>query len=747
MARAGNSLGTHPRSSHPRGTGRQCVYTAKAFGNLHVAPQLVAMTEDAIFDISSLTKVVATTTAIMQLADRSLLRIDDPVTKYWPEFGASGKQGITLRHLLTHSSGLRADVNSRVRWSGYDGALSAIACDKQVSPPGTSFCYSDANFVVLGEIVRRVSGSPLDVYCAQEIFKPIGMHNTSFRPSRDLRPRIAPCDVEHGELRWGEVQDPTAYRMGQVAGHAGVFSTADDLSLFARMMLDGGTSQGRQILSPGAIAAMTKPHGTPGSSTVRGLGWDILSPYSKHHSAVFPAGSFGHTGYTGTSIWIEPRTRTYLIVLTNRLYPDGKGDVKSLRTRIAAAVASAISMGPPAPAENLRDSDRGSSTPREPLQSSRSGQVRLGIDVLASSGFAPLVGRTIGVLTNHTGVDSHGRSTVDLLRHAPGVKLFAIFSPEHGLAGNLDEKISSGKDASTGLPVYSLYGQVMRPTPEMLLGLDALVYDIQDVGTRFYTYITTMAYAMEAASAAGIDFFVLDRPNPIGASIVQGPVLDRSLKSFIGYFPLPVRYGLTVGELAQLFNKENAVGAKLHVVRMEGYRRETWYDEAGLRWVNPSPNIRSVPQALFYPGVALVESCDVSVGRGTDMPFEIVGAPWISGQSLAGYLSRRNIEGTKVEPVSFTPRADRFANRRCEGVRLRLVDRAALDAPALGIELAAALNKLYPKHFQLDRSLGMIGDRTVLLAIKNGEDPRDIRHKWLPALNDFCQIRARHLLY
>ncbi len=718
----------------------------KAFGSRFVEPQPLPMTEDTIFDISSMTKVVATTTAIMQLADRGRLRIDDPVSVYWPEFAQNGKEQITIRRLLTHSSGMRADVNSRVRWSGYNGALSAIACDKPVCPPGTAFRYSDANFIVLGEIVRRVSGLPLDAYCTREIFEPLGMRDTSFRPAKDLKPRIAPCDIQNGELRCGEVQDPTAYRMGQVAGHAGLFSTADDLSVFAGMLLGGGTSRGRRILSPGAVHEMTTANTIPGSATVRGLGWDILSPYGKEHTASFPAGSFGHTGYTGTSLWIDPGSGTYLIILTNRLYPGGKGEVKTLRSRVAAVVASAMLPGKAARAGVLRDAEKGSPA-GDRLQARRNDRVRLGIDVLASSGFAPLAGKRVGVITNQTGIDAEGRSTISLLHSAPGVTLCAVFSPEHGLAGNVDEKVSSGKDPSTGLPVYSLYGEVKRPTPEMLRGLDALVYDIQDVGARFYTYITTMAYAMEAAAAAHIDFFVLDRPNPIGASIVQGPVMDRDLKCFTGYFPLPVRYGMTAGELARLFNDENATGAGLHVVKMEGYRRETWFDETGLRWVNPSPNIRSVTEAVLYPGVALVESSNVSVGRGTDMPFEVVGAPWIDRERLAGWLNRRNIGGVSFEPVSFTPKSGPFANKPCGGARLRLTDRDKLDAPALGIELASALYRLYPSRFQIDGTLGMIGSREVLQAIKNGADPRDIRTGWMREVSDFCRMRDKYLLY
>ncbi len=720
----------------------QIVYR-RAFGHRAALPYLYPMTVDTVFDIASMTKVVATTTAIMQLVDTGRLRLDDPVAKSWPEFAQNGKGRITIRQLLTHTSGLRAEVNPRGRWSGYQGGLTVIAADRPVNPPGTKFRYSDVNFIVLGELVRRVSGQPLDVYAAQEIFQPLGLRDTSFKPPKARQARIAPCDVQNGELRCGQVQDPTAYRLGGVAGHAGVFSTADDLAVFAQMLLDGGVSRGKRILSPGAVAAMTKPRGIPGSSTLRGLGWDIRSPYSKDFNASFPAGSFGHTGYTGTSIWIEPRSKTFLIILTNRLYPHGKGQVKQLRAKTAAAVAAALAMRPPAgvAARGHAGRDVGHG------QSDGPDRVRPGIEVLAASGFGPLAGKKIGVITNHTGVDAAGRSTLTRLLKAPGVTVRAIFSPEHGLSGKLDAKVSSGKDPITGLPVYSLYGEVKRPTAQMLRGLDALVYDIQDVGVRFYTYITTMAYCLEAAAAAGLDFYVLDRPDPITASIVQGPVLDPGLKSFIGYFPLPVRYGMTAGELARLFNREKAMGAKLHVVAMEGYRREAWFDETGLPWVNPSPNLRSLTQAILYPGVALVESANVSVGRGTATPFEVVGAPWISGARLARYLTRRHIAGIVFEPVAFVPQDSRFRQQRCEGVRLRLVDRAALDGPALGIELAAALYRLHPREFQIDRTLGMMGARAVLQAIKNGDDPRDIQHRWQPGLADFCRVRAKYLLY
>jgi CubicO group peptidase (beta-lactamase class C family) len=320
----------------------------QAFGQRCLEPRLQPMRVDTIFDIASLTKVVATTTAIMQLSEHGLLSIDDPVVKYWPEFGENGKDTITLRQLLTHTSGLREDINPRARWSDYREALQAIAVDKPLKPPGTVFRYSDVNFIVLAEIVRRVSGQSLDVYCTDKIFKPLGLRQTSFNPPKAWQDRISPCNVLNGHLRWGEVQDPTAFRLGGVAGHSGVFSTADDLAVFAQMLLDGGVSRGVRILKSGTVAAMTKPQDIAGSLIRRGLGWDIKSIFTQEFNEFFPAGSFGHTGYTGSSIWIEPRSQTYLIILTNRLHPAGKGRARPLRAKIAAIVAAAVPMGPPA---------------------------------------------------------------------------------------------------------------------------------------------------------------------------------------------------------------------------------------------------------------------------------------------------------------------------------------------------------------------------------------------------------------
>jgi uncharacterized protein YbbC (DUF1343 family) len=373
--------------------------------------------------------------------------------------------------------------------------------------------------------------------------------------------------------------------------------------------------------------------------------------------------------------------------------------------------------------------------------------VKTGIEVLADGKFALLAGKRVGLITNHTGRDSDGRRTVDLLRNAPKVKLKAIFSPEHGLSGKADSKVPSTRDPATQVPVYSLYGDTLRPTPEMLKGLDALVFDVQDAGVRFYTYITTMGYAMEAAARMGVPFYVLDRPNPITGSLVQGPVLDPDLKSFTGYFPLPLRHGMTVGELARMFNGENRMGVKLKVVPMSGYRRSAWFDETGLPWVNPSPNLRSLTQAILYPGVALVEGSNVSVGRGTDMPFEVLGAPWIKAQELTGHLQQRSIPGVEFQPAAFTPDGSRFKGKVCYGVRISLTDRQALDSAVLGVEITCALRRLHPENFEIDKTLSLIGSRSVFQAIKENSDPAAIPQAWQPSLAQFLLLRSKYLLY
>lgn len=723
----------------------------RGFGERSLLPHRAPMTTDTIFDMASLTKVIATTTAIMQLVEKGKIRLQDPVSEYWPEFNTNGKDVVTVRELLTHYSGLRPDLDLKPEWSGYDTAMKMILAETPVATPGTRFIYSDINFEALGELVFRVSGQPLDVYCDEHIFKPLGMKDTGFRPSAELGERIAPTERVNGRMLVGEVHDPTARFMGGVAGHAGLFSTADDLAMFAQMLLDGGASGGVRVLSPLSVEKMITPQSPPKKVAVRALGWDLDSPYASPRGEFFPLGSYGHTGWTGTSIWIDPASKTYVILLSSRVHPDGQGDVVPLRARVATIVAASLGLEGARAVLAARSPLTGSTEMAQSyrIQPLRNGRVLTGIDMLVAERFAPLAGLRVGLITNHTGRDREGRRTIDLLHDAPQVKLKAIFGPEHGFTGTAAEGalVASGKDAATGVRVYSLYSGTLRPTEKMLEGLDALVFDIQDAGARFYTYITTLGYAMEAAAKKGIPVYVLDRPNPINGLAVEGPILDRDQISFVGYFSMPVRHGMTVGELAEMFNHENNLGARLHVIKMQGWERGDWFDETGLVWVNPSPNLRSLTEATLYPGVAMVEGSNLSVGRGTDTPFELLGAPWIDARQLAAYLNERRIQGVRFVPVDFTPASGPFAGKICHGTNLVLLDREALNSPELGVELVAALHHLFPDQFQLEKTLPLVGARWVLDGIKNGQDPRAIAlHSYEP-LEPFRQMRARYLLY
>jgi uncharacterized protein YbbC (DUF1343 family)/CubicO group peptidase (beta-lactamase class C family) len=714
----------------------------QAFGWRTYEPRREPMFPDTLFDIASLTKVVATTPALLQLVEKGKLNLDDRVVKHWPKFKGHGKERITIRQLLTHYSGLRASLPVKPEWSGYETALKKIAGEKPLYPPGSRFLYSDLNFIILGEIIRRVSRQPLDVYCRYHLFQPLGMKDTFFLPLPSLYDRLAATK----EGSPGEIHDPIAYRMGGVAGHSGVFSTAGDLALFAQALLDGGSSRFGQVLARRTVEKMVLPHSPPGQIPLRGLGWAIHSPSisepGSNWSEWLPAGSFGHKGYTGTLIWIDPVSQAYLIVLTNRVYPGWNGNSETVRDQVFALVAEATGR---APLGSLSGRSSLSGTPVS--DASARPVVKTGVEVLAARNFASLTGKEVGLITNHTGRDSNGRRTIDLVHNARGVKLGAVFSPEHGLSGQAEGKIPPARDAATGVPVFSLYGETLRPTPQMLAGLDALVFDVQDAGVRFYTYITTMGYAMEAAARQGIPFYVLDRPNPINASVVQGPVMEGDLKSFTGYFPLALRHGMTTGELARMFNEENRIGVKLTVTAMAGYQRSAWFDETGLPWVNPSPNLRSLTQAILYPGVALVEGANVSVGRGTDMPFELLGAPWIKGQDFSDYLNGRQIPGVEFQPAAFIPDGNRHQGRVCYGVRVMLTDRRVLDSAALGIEIISALHRLYPRDFEIEKTLPLIGSRSVLQAIKEGKDPKEVPLLWQDALSHFRHLRSKYLLY
>ncbi len=705
------------------------------------------MTVDTIFDLASLTKVVATTTSLMKLFDEGKFRLNDHVTQYLPEF-QGGKSELTIRNLMTHFSGMPPDLALTPAWSGYQTGIRMAMVEKPDNPPGTHFVYSDINFILLGELVHRLSGQMLSDYARDHVFLPLGMKETLFQPPASWAPRIAPTerDGAHGAPLRGVVHDETARYMGGVAGHAGLFSTAADLARFCEMMLHKGELDGTRLLSALTVEKFTTPQSPADQPILRGLGWDIDSPFSGNRGDLFPIGSYGHTGFTGTSIWIDPVSDTYVILLANSVHPFRRPAITGLRGKIATITAAALGIDAPGVAlTGYNETIAGAGLHREV---ERNAQTLTGLDVLAADGFQMLKGKRVGLITNATGVDRLGRRNIDVMR-AAGVNIAAIFSPEHGFAVAEDQPdVADAIDASTGLKISSLLGKTTRPTPEMLRGIDTLVFDIQNVGARFYTYETTMAYSMEAAAKTGIPYIVLDRPDPITGVHVEGPMIDRDLLSFVAYFPVPLRHGMTMGELAKMFNAENHIGASLTVVAMKDWQRGDWFDAAGLPWINPSPNMRALNAALLFPGVSMLEySKNYSVGRGTDSPLEQVGADFIRGPELAAYLNRRRIPGVRVYPTRFKPTSSYFAGTTIEGVRFVVTNRDDFDSTRLGLEVAGALQKLYPGKIDFQVNKKLIGSAEVLRALAAGDDPRDIQQKMADGVAEFLKMRDRYLIY
>lgn len=376
---------------------------------------------------------------------------------------------------------------------------------------------------------------------------------------------------------------------------------------------------------------------------------------------------------------------------------------------------------------------------------------QLGVEALLSDHKDLIAGKKVGLITNPTGVDQKLNSIVDLLQNDPDVELTALYGPEHGVRGDAQagSYIKSYIDEPTGLPVYSLYGSTRKPTAEMLADIDVLLFDIQDVGTRFYTYIYTMAYAMEAAKENDIPFIVLDRPNPLGGEKVEGPVLDEEYKSFVGNYPIPLRHGMTVGELAKLFNEEFKIGADLTVVEMSGWDRDMYYDETPLEFVAPSPNMPTLDTALVYPGAALIEgTMNISEGRGTTQPFELLGAPFINSTEFAATLNELNLPGVTFRAASFTPSFSKNAGKLTHGVQIHITDRDAYQPVETGLHIVKTMNDMYPEDVQF-RSFfnNLIGNGWVLEAIQNGQSVEEIQAQWQEGLDEFKQVRAEYLIY
>ena len=837
----------------------------KAYGDRAQDPATEAMTPDTIFDMASLTKCLSTATAIMQLYEQGKLQFDDPIATYIPDFAAvsdlSGKpdprrKEVTIRMLLTHTSGEAPDVDLRDPW-GLDkpdkaeGIRRALTTPLQ-NNPGELFRYSDINFILLGDLVETLSGQPLDSYAAEHIFRPLGMSDTSFHPyDRTCGPTIKTganvnaAPLPRGNIRmvclpdtWsplasvprtaptthdaegtvtnnpnfdrilrGTVHDPTTRRMGGVAGQAGVFSTTHDIGLYAQALLDRLAGRPSTFpLKQSTLEVMTSPE-QPGHTPadldqipagtlvtypsrkghdVRGFGWDIDTAYSRPRGTVFPIGSFGHTGYTGTTLWMDPGSDTYVVLLANAVHPrDKRGPISGVRGDVATTVARILKLYP--------ERASAAAVPPPPhvnttVQTGRE-SVQTGIDVLEVTDFAALREAStrhgghlrVGLLTNQTGLDHSGRRTIDILRTdaakaVPGLELVRLFSPEHGIAGAKDSTdISNSTDASTKLPVRSLYGiqdSDRRPHPVDLADLDAVVVDLQDAGCRFYTYESVLGYFVEAlahsasqtSSDHSTELIVLDRPALTNGLVIDGPVSDSGRESYTNFTSIAACHGMTFGELARFFNGERHLGAAIDVVSNKGWHRDTYFDETGIPWTNPSPNLRTENAALLYPGFGFLELTNLSVGRGSASPFELFGAgsapanpgmttpsPWFHAAAVAEYLNKRSVPGVSFEATTTAVVDDLnhypFHGQTIEAVRPIITDRGTFSASAMGIEILAALHHLYPEQFALAKASRLITNAATMTALERGDDPRSIVAAWQPRLDEFRARRALYLLY
>jgi uncharacterized protein YbbC (DUF1343 family)/CubicO group peptidase (beta-lactamase class C family) len=702
----------------------------KAYGHRQLVPEKIPMTLETVFDLASLTKPLATGTCAMLLIELGHLRLSDPIAKHWPAFAANGKESVTVEHCLLHTSGLIPDNSIKDYVGTHEEMMARVAALKLESPPGARFRYSDVGFIALGEVVKKITGLSVAQFADNVVFSQLKMKGTGYKPDPKLP--FAITGIRDGKIISGAVHDPRAFALGGVAGHAGLFGTADDLARYARMLLRGGELDGVRILSPLGVKLFTEPRPVPGG--LRSPGWDIDTSYSAPRGDLFPPGTgYGHTGFTGTSLWIDPPSKTAIVILTNRLHPDEKkGNVTELRRQIATIVAGAIT----------KDGERVFTE-----RTSLSKPVLTGSDVLVRDKFALLKGKNVGLVTNHTGRASDGTPLVDLLAKAEGVKLVALFSPEHGIRGEKDEKVGDGKDEKTGLPVYSLYGERRKPTAETLKGIDTIVYDIQDIGCRFYTYPSTLGLCLEVAKEHNLKVVVLDRPNPIGGVLVEGPVRDPGRGSFVGFHELPLRHGLTIGELATLFNAERNIGANLEVVKCENWRRGDTLDRTGLPWRNPSPNMRHLTAAMLYPGVGLLETTNISVGRGTERPFEWIGAPWIDSRKLAQELNAQRIPGVRFVPVNRTPVSSVHKDKDCGGVDIIVDEWKALRPVHAGLTIATVLRKAYAKEWDPKRFDTLLIHKATFDGVLAGKSVAELEKVWQPDLAIYRERRAKLLLY
>ncbi len=707
------------------------------FGHRAIEPQKEEMTFDTVFDMASITKPVATATSAMMLVQDGKLDLNARVCDYLKDFTGDGREELRVWHLLTHTGGLIPDNALADYQSGKDEAWRRLMRSNIRSTPGTKFAYSDVSFLLLGKVVETISGQSLKEFSAQRVFQPLGMRDSGYVPSKELIPRIAPTEARDGQMLRGEVHDPRAALLDGIAGHAGLFSTLDDIALYAQMMLRNGRlpaqtgASDKVFMRPEIVWTMTRPftiENKEGFGPVsRTRGWDHHSPYSYNGGKELSTAAFGHGGFTGTVLWIDPDQNLFFVFLSNRLHPDGKGNVNQLAGKIATLAVSQL--------KSEKKSD------------SVSTHVESGIDVLNARSFRDLAGKRVGLVTNQTGIDRAGNTTLSLLSSSPNVKLVALFSPEHGIEGKLDvNKIGDSRNDKLNVPIYSLYGDTRKPKPEHLAEVDVLVYDIQDIGTRFYTYIATMKNCLEACAEQHKQFMILDRPNPIGAR-VAGPMRDPDRSTFVACHWLPVQHGMTVGELALMFQREGKLDLQLTVIPVRGWQHSDLFYETGLSWINPSPNMRTLEAAMLYPGVGLLEMTNISVGRGTDRPFQWIGAPWMDGIRLAQWLNDQQLPGVRAIARKITPDSSKHANVECSGVQFVITDVEKFDALQLSFALTRGLYTLHKDKWESEKLDVLLVNKAMSERMGSGASYEDTKEMLDGDLEKFKQRRREFLLY
>jgi uncharacterized protein YbbC (DUF1343 family) len=700
---------------------RETTHFHDACGARQIVPAVRPAHKDTPYDLASLTKVLATTTAVLLLRDEGALDLDGPVSHYLPIPAFSR---FTLRHCLTNTAGLVAGMPYYKESASINEMLQRCSALDLSWPPGTHRRYSDVGFMILGKVVELAARDSLDAFCAKRIYAPLQMRHTAFNPPKAWADACAATEncPWRKKVMVGKVHDENAYAVGGVAGHAGLFSTAEDIARFCRALVSG------KLLSEKSVVEMSRLGQVP-FYPWQGLGWR-LDPWAGAGEGFLPVRTaIGHTGWTGTSLWIDLDRGLFVILLANTCHPSrDKRDTETLRRVFHAAVA------------------------RE-FYPNRS-NTHSGLDRLLHENFEPVRGKRLGLLTNQAAVDQLNRPILDVLALDPAVNVRVVFSPEHGFSARAEagEHVSSETGKGSAPPIISLYGKQKKPTAEQLKNVDLFVIDLQDVGSRYYTYMATMRDCLEVCAEAGKPVLVLDRPNPTGGEVLEGPIATET-KSLTCCAAVPARHGMTMGELALFFRKTMPGGErlKLTVSQLDAWPRRLLFTQCALPWVPPSPNIPTPETALLYAGMCLFESANLNEGRGTETPFYVVGAPWLDAQAVIANVAPEDHAGCSLEPIAYTPRSipgkasdPVYRDKPCKGIRIKVQDPVKLRPFRLAVALVCALRRRHPDALTVTRGLDTLsGGPDLRRRIESGAAPRDIIAAYEPALAAFDAARPK----